>query len=1087
LQAQTQRAEASLQQLTAYICRIGSTFVDAKGVLITPTDPAYISDTARLTGILISCASTVYLAQFTAQQRHSIRSQWVAAAKDTLMLPTSTTTDTVLQQYGACALLEKPWQKSTWVTNGLPQCDTECKETAAMLVTLTGNACASSDGCVMLLDPYNITTNWLKSLDTSKDLKTVYAHDTASAIQAIDTAVKSNTALLVEGVDVHNADRVLHAYTTARKQLQQQQQSGQHDDKVSARTVYFSTHQQQFNTSLLTEHTVTLVNMSMAVDGLVELLLQDVLKFTRPDLFDRTQSAATAIAAAHATCVIADQAIKAAMLECAGSVLDDNKLTQRVGASYTAATLLETEQEEKRTIDIAVTAVTDPYSLTAKRVCAAVVAAVKLAVLAAPGIPVITYSAVRNAWNAALQRTRKQELVERNSVMLNSAWELCCHTLPQHAVVQCAIAAAVSLSADTSLAAAWAVVETRPSMLAKVSTVQQSRPAAVSSWLSNNQWQQLLAIEVAAPTVYSGLCASFSTDSERWCDWYACDSQNITYSSTPVQHDETVNKIAFPLMWGQLSDTHLFILAYILNRSGTTANSKCKQFVEKQLGSVQLSKGIATEVVNSLVSSTQSYSQMPIACHASTGVDVFDTIRRFIDNAKSSSSSIRTQVVQWSDTITKATQTVTSALTSGDCLVLNISSCYTLPIWLPAVASTLRDYGIGVDTSHDSSKRSSNADIKMPSTKFRLWIESELKLLDDVSSFDSSSHEASTALQQLLQCSNNVILSSEHDTNQQLQAVCYDTIASTSALSCDEVYAFFTNMELPAQLQTRDTSIGGSTNSRKLGLLPLGSSLIVEVQHLNTLLATASQDIESLRSVLHGHAIMTSTHAAVYNKLQYGHVPQHWLTQMRTRDDSYTTWIELVQNRSLYLSSWLTGSSAPLSYNISTLVEPAGLLSAMQQALAREKGLSVERIELIGEPTAMTSDIDITTAPAEGYYLYGLQLFGGKLLALNNNVESNSSEVSGVVDLLPGEMQCKLPVMWVRTEPLAASTTAVPTATASLEESAATGLMWYKCPIQPCDAGNSYKLDSANTIGHLLLPSTLPTSHWLQKSCTILY
>eukprot|EP00953_Heterococcus_sp_UTEX-ZZ885_P038290 19656-Heterococcus_DN1.PRE.6 len=295
-------------------------------------------------------------------------------------------------------------------------------------------------------------------------------------------------------------------------------------------------------------------------------------------------------------------------------------------------------------------------------------------------------------------------------------------------------------------------------------------------------------------------------------------------------------------------------------------------------------------------------------------------------------------------------------------------------------------------------------------------------------------------------------------------------------------------MELPTQLQTRDTSIGGSSsNSRKLGLLPLGSSLIVEVQHLNTLIATASHNIDSLRRVLQGHAIMTSAHAAVYNKLQYGHVPQHWLTQMRSSDDSsYTTWIEHVQNRSLYLSSWLTGSSAPLSYNISLLVEPAALLSAIQQALARERGVSVERVELISEATAMTSYIDITTAPAEGYYLYGLQLFGGKLLASN---ESNSSEVSGIVDLLPGEIQCKLPVIWVRAKLLAAEplTAAVATATPDLEESAATGLTWYKCPIQPCNAGNCFKSNSANTTGHLLLPSTLPTSHWQQKSCTILY
>eukprot|EP00953_Heterococcus_sp_UTEX-ZZ885_P038295 19657-Heterococcus_DN1.PRE.5 len=917
-------------------------------------------------------------------------------------------------------------------------------------------------------------------------MKTVYAQDTANAIQAIDTAVKGRTPLLVEGVTVHNAYRVLRAYTTARQQLQQQQ-SDQHDDKICARTVYFNTHQHQLDTSLLTDHSVTLVNMSVTVDGLVERLLEDVLKFTRPDLYDRAQSASAAIATAHATCVIADQAIEAAMLECAGSILDDAKLTQLVGASYTAATILETEQEEKRTIDIAVTAVTDPYSLTAKRVCAAFVATLKLAAIAAPGIPVVTYAAVRNAWNAALQRTRKQELVERNSTMLVSAWELCCNALPQHAVVQCAISAAVSLSADVSLIAVWTVVETRPSMLAKSSIVQQSQPAAVSSWLSDSQWQQLLAVEAAAPTVYCGLCASFSTDSDRWCDWYACDSQN-TSSSSPVQHDEHVTKIAFPAMWGQLSDPHLFILSYILNRSGTTASIKCKQFIEKQLGSVLLTKGVATEVVNSVIASAQSNSQTPINCHGITGIDAFDTIRRCIDSTKSSSSSIRMQVVQWSDSITKATQTVTSALTSGDCLVLNVHSCYALPIWLPAVASTLRDYGVGVDTSStDSSKRSNNADIKISSTKFRLYIASELQKFD-VSSNDSSSHEASIALQQLLQYSNNVILSSEHDNCQQLQAVRYDTIVSNSAMTCDEMYAFVTNMELPTQLQTRDTSIGGSSsNSRKLGLLPLGSSLIVEVQHLNTLLATASHDINSLRRVLQGYSIMTSAHAAVYNKLQYGHVPQHWLTQMRSSDDSsYTSWIEHVQNRSLYLSSWSTGSSAPLSYNISTLVEPAALLSAIQQALARERGVSVERVEMIGEATAMTSDIDITTAPAEGYYLYGLQLFGGKLLASN---ESNSSEVSGIVDLLPGEIQCKLPVIWVRAKSLAAEplTAAVASATTSPEESAATGLTWYKCPIQPCDAGKSYKSGSANTIGYLLLSSTLPTSHWQQKSCTILY
>eukprot|EP00953_Heterococcus_sp_UTEX-ZZ885_P001929 1553-Heterococcus_DN1.PRE.1 len=634
-------------------------------------------------------------------------------------------------------------------------------------------------------------------------MKTVYAQDTANAIQAIDTAVKGRTPLLVEGVTVHNAYRVLRAYTTARQQLQQQQ-SDQHDDKICARTVYFNTHQHQLDTSLLTDHSVTLVNMSVTVDGLVERLLEDVLKFTRPDLYDRAQSASAAIATAHATCVIADQAIEAAMLECAGSILDDAKLTQLVAASYTAATLLETEQEEKRTIDIAVTAVTDPYSLTAKRACAVFVATLKLAAIAVPGIPVVTYTAVRNTWNAALQRTRKQELVERNSTMLVSAWELCCNALPQHAVVQCAISAAVSLSADVSLIAAWTVVETRPpKKLVKSSTVQQSRPAAVSSWLSNSQWQQLLTIEAAAPAIYSGLCASFSTDSDRWCDWYACDSQN-TSSSSPVQHDEHVTKIAFPAMWGQLSDPHLFTLAYILNRSGTTASIKCQQLIEKQLGSVQLSKGVANETVNSVIALAQSNNQTPIACHGNTGIDAVDTIRRCIDSTKPSSSSIRMQVVQWSDSITKATQTVTSALTSGDCLVLNVHSRYALPMWLPAVASTLRDYGIGADTPNDSSKRSSNADIKIPSTKFRLYVASELQKFD-VGSNDSSSHEASIALQQLLQYSNNVILSSEHDNCQQLQAVCYDTIVSNSAMTCDEMYAFVTNMELPTQLQTRDT------------------------------------------------------------------------------------------------------------------------------------------------------------------------------------------------------------------------------------------------------------------------------------------
>jgi Dynein heavy chain C-terminal domain/ATP-binding dynein motor region len=1029
------------------------------------------------------------------------------------MLSTSATADTILKQYGACTLLEKPWQISTWATNGLPHTDTECKETAAMLVTLTEQACNSS-ACVLILDPYDIATYWLKSLDTSKDMKTVYAHD-ASAVQAIDAAVKANTALLVEGVTVNNAGRVLHAYTAARKQQQQQQRTLQ-DDKISTSSVYFSAHEHQSDTSLLTEHSVTLVNMSMTVDGLVELLLQDVLKYTRPDLFDRAQLAATAIATAHAACVIADQAIEAALLECAGSVLDDNKLIQLVATSYTAATLLETEQEDKRTVDIAITAVTDPYTQTAKRVCAAFVATLQLAATAR-GVPIVTYSAVRNAWYTALHKTSKQELVERNSVMLNSVWELCCNVLPQHAVVQCAISAAVSLSADSTVAAAWTIVQTRSYMLAQSSmqqstrpaavslsadstvaaawtivqtrsymlaqsSMQQStRPAAVSSWLSTNQWQQLQAVEQAAPTVYSGLCASFSTDSDRWSDWYACDSQN---TSSTIKHDEDINKITFPAMWGQLSDAHLLILAYILNRSGTTANTKCKQFITAQLGSVQLTKATATDVLNSMTAA-QSNSQVSIACHGETGVDALYIIRKHIDNTKSSSSGVRMQVVQWSDTITKATQVVSSALTSGDCLVLNINSYYTLPIWLAAVTSALKEYGIGVDTlssSSDSSKRSSSADIKISHTKFRLWITTELKQFD-ATSCDSSNHEAAIALQQLLQHSNNVILSSElHNDQQQVQSICGSTESNSTAMTCDETLASITIMELPAQLQTKD-----STNSRKLGLLPLGSSLIVEVQHLNTLLAAASHDIDSLRSVLQGNGIMTSKNAAVYNRLRYGVVPQHWLTQSRTQDDSYTAWIEHVQNRSIHLSSWLSGS-APLSYNLKHLVEPAALLSAMQQALAREKGISVERVQLIGETTAMTSDIDITTAPAEGYYIHGLSMYGGKLLALKDSSSSRTescgvSEVNGVIDLLPGELQCTLPVMWVRAKPLSTTTTTTPSET----DTAATGLMWYKCPVQSYNADNTYNSNGANTKGCLLLPSTLPTSHWLNKSCTILY
>ncbi|XP_023932850.1 dynein heavy chain 8, axonemal [Lingula anatina] len=162
---------------------------------------------------------------------------------------------------------------------------------------------------------------------------------------------------------------------------------------------------------------------------------------------------------------------------------------------------------------------------------------------------------------------------------------------------------------------------------------------------------------------------------------------------------------------------------------------------------------------------------------------------------------------------------------------------------------------------------------------------------------------------------------------------------------------------------------------KKMGILqPLNIFLKQEIDRMQKVITVVRTTLSDLKLAIEGTIIMSENLRDALDNMYDARVPAlwrkiswqsttlgFWFTEMLERNDQFFTWI--FEGRPKYF--WMTG-----------FFNPQGFLTAMRQEVTRaHKGWALDSVTLHNDVTKYLKE-DVTSAPSEGVYIYGLYLDG---------------------------------------------------------------------------------------------------------------
>merc|ERR1711998_266693 len=150
-----------------------------------------------------------------------------------------------------------------------------------------------------------------------------------------------------------------------------------------------------------------------------------------------------------------------------------------------------------------------------------------------------------------------------------------------------------------------------------------------------------------------------------------------------------------------------------------------------------------------------------------------------------------------------------------------------------------------------------------------------------------------------------------------------------------------------------------------------------EIVRYNKLLAEMQTSNRSIRKALVGEMVMTDELDAMGTAMFNQQVPANWSKKAYPSLKPLAAWVNSLLDRLNFLNNWIEKGMPP-AYWISGFFFPQAFLTGTLQNYARKYTQPIDRINFLTEVQKVASELELTEAPEDGCYIYGLFLEGAR-------------------------------------------------------------------------------------------------------------
>jgi len=159
---------------------------------------------------------------------------------------------------------------------------------------------------------------------------------------------------------------------------------------------------------------------------------------------------------------------------------------------------------------------------------------------------------------------------------------------------------------------------------------------------------------------------------------------------------------------------------------------------------------------------------------------------------------------------------------------------------------------------------------------------------------------------------------------------------------------------------------------------PYTSVCLQECDRMNILLNELRNSLKELKLGLKGDLSMSQSMEDLMSALFIDRVPNSWAKKAYPSLKGLPAWLANLQERLRQLQEWSMDLNLPKAVWLSGLFNPQAFLTAIMQSTARKNQWPLDKMCLQTDITKKTLD-EISSAPREGAYVYGLFLEGARL------------------------------------------------------------------------------------------------------------
>lgn len=237
--------------------------------------------------------------------------------------------------------------------------------------------------------------------------------------------------------------------------------------------------------------------------------------------------------------------------------------------------------------------------------------------------------------------------------------------------------------------------------------------------------------------------------------------------------------------------------------------------------------------------------------------------------------------------------------------------------------------------------------------------------------------------------------------------------------------------------------------------------LCQEMEKFNKLLMVVQTSLKELQKAIVGEVVMSQTLDNIYNDLLNNKLPELWKNVSYPSLKPLNSWIIDLQMRVQFIREWLCNGK-PCCYWMSAFFFTQGFITGIMQNHARKYKIPIDALSFEFKVLDEYSFENITQAPDDGVYVYGLFLDG-----CNWNDITNSLQDSNI-----GELYFKMPLIHM-----------IP------RHNFSSNVNDYSCPVYKTSVRAGVLSTTGQSTNYILpieMPSMKPPQYWIKRGVALL-